>query len=158
VSLEVFDAAAKAREAHRAGLRRLFMLQLKEQARYVEKNLPGMQAMAMQFTAFGGADELRSQLLAAAFDRACMQDPLPRTRAEFDRRCDEGRSRVTLLAQEISRLVGIILSEHSALQKKLQQMSKAFPRLAGTCRKASAAAVRDSSSACPTEAGSISVT
>ena len=154
----MFDAAAKAREAHRAGLRRLFMLQLKEQARYVEKNLPGMQAMAMQFTAFGGADELRSQLLAAAFDRACMQDPLPRTRAEFDRRCDEGRSRVTLLAQEISRLVGIILSEHSALQKKLQQMSKAFPRLAGTCRKASAAAVRDSSSACPTEAGSISVT
>ena len=127
VSLEVFDAADKAREAHRAGLRRLFMLQLKEQARYVEKNLQGLQAMAMLFTAFGGADELRAQLLAAAFDRACMQDPLPRTRAEFDRRCDEGRSRVTLLAQEIARLAGMILLEHSALQKRLQQMSKAFP-------------------------------
>ena len=127
VSLEVFDSAYKAHEAHRAGLRRLFMLQLKEQARYVEKNLPGMQAMAMQFTAFGGADELRSQLLAAAFERACMQDPLPKTRAEFARRSDEGRSRVTLLAQEISRLVGTILSEHSVLQKKVQQMVKAFP-------------------------------
>jgi ATP-dependent helicase HrpA len=127
VSLEVFDSADKAREAHRAGLRRLFMLHLKEQARYVEKNLPGLQAMAMQFGAFGGADELRSQLLAAAFDRACMQDPLPRTRAEFARRCDEGRSRVTLLAQEISRLVGTILSERSGIQKKLQQMAKAFP-------------------------------
>jgi ATP-dependent helicase HrpA len=127
VSLEVFDSAGKARDAHRAGLRRLFMLQLKEQARYAEKNLPGMQAMAMQFTAFGGADELRSQLLAATFDRACMQDPWPRTRAEFERRLDEARSRVTLLAQEIARLVGAILSEHAALQKKLQQMSKAFP-------------------------------
>jgi len=127
VSLEVFDSADRAREAHRAGLRRLFMLQLKEQARYVEKNLPGMQAMALLFTAFGGADELRTQLLAAAFDRACMQDPLPRTRAEFDRRCDEGRSRVTLLAQEISRLVGTILSERSGIQKKLQQMAKVFP-------------------------------
>ena len=127
VSLEVFDSADKAREAHRAGLRRLFMLQLKEQARYVEKNLPGVQAMAMQFTVFGGGDELRSQLLAAAFDRACMQDPLPRTRAEFARRCDEARSRVSLLAQEIARLVGSILNEHAALQKKLQQMSKAFP-------------------------------
>jgi len=127
VSLEVFDSADKARAAHRAGLRRLFMLQLKEQARYVEKNLPGMQAMALLFTAFGGADELRTQLLAAAFDRACMQDPLPRTRAEFDRRCDEGRSRVTLLAQEISRLVGTILSERSGIQKKLQQMAKVFP-------------------------------
>jgi ATP-dependent helicase HrpA len=127
VSLEVFDSAGRAREAHHAGLRRLFMLQLKEQGRYVEKNLPGMQAMALQFTAFGGGDELRSQLLAAAFDRACMQDPLPRTRAEFARRCDEARSRVSLLAQEIARLAASILAEHAALQKKLQQMSRAFP-------------------------------
>jgi ATP-dependent helicase HrpA len=127
VSLEVFDSAGKAREAHRAGLRRLFMLQLKEQARYIEKNLPGFHSMAMQFTSLGGADELRSQLLAAAFDRACMQDPLPRTRVEFERRRDEARSRVTLLAQEIARLVGTILSEHAALQKRLQQSSKVFP-------------------------------
>jgi ATP-dependent helicase HrpA len=34
---------------------------------------------------------------------------------------------VTLLAQEISRLVGTILSERSGIQKKLQQMAKAFP-------------------------------
>jgi len=127
VSLEVYDSASKAREAHHAGLRRLFMLQLKEQARYVEKNLPGLQAMAMQFTALGAADELRAQLLAAAFDRACMQDPLPRTRGEFERRREDARSRVTLLAQEIARLSGMILGEHALLQKKLQQMSKAFP-------------------------------
>jgi len=138
VSLEVFDSASKAREAHRAGLRRLFMLQLKEQARYIEKNLPGFHAMAMQFTAFGGADELRSQLLVAAFDRTCMQDPLPRTRAEFLRRHDEARSRVTLLAQEIARLIGTVLVEHSALQKKLQQMSKAFP---AACRDVQDSAV-----------------
>ena len=115
------------------------MLQLKEQARYIEKNLPGLHAMAMQFTALGGADELRSQLLAAAFDRACMQEPLPRTRAEFSRRCEEGRSRVTLLAQEIARLVGTILGEYSVLQKKLQQMAKAFP---GPCRDLQEAAER----------------
>src|SRR5712691_6039177 len=49
VSLEVFDSADKAREAHRPGLRRLFMLQLKDQARYIEKNLPGLHAMTLQF-------------------------------------------------------------------------------------------------------------
>jgi ATP-dependent helicase HrpA len=139
VSLEVYDSASKAREAHRAGLRRLFMLQLKEQARYVEKSLPGLQAMAMQFTAFGAADELRAQLVAASFDRACMQDPLPRTRAEFERRRDDARSRVTLLAHEIARLAGTILGEHAALQKKLQQMSKAF---ATQCRDVQDAAAR----------------
>jgi ATP-dependent helicase HrpA len=56
-----------------------------------------------------------------------MQEPWPRTRAEFDRRRDEARSRVTLLAQEIARLVGTILAERTALQKKLQQASRAFP-------------------------------
>jgi ATP-dependent helicase HrpA len=127
VSLEVFDSADKAREAHRSGLRRLFMLQLKEQARYAERNLPGLQAMAMQFTALGDAAELKGQLLAAAFDRACIQEPWPRIRAEFERRRDEARSRVTLLAAEIARLAGTILTEHAALQKKLQQLSKAFP-------------------------------
>ncbi len=128
VSFEIFDSADKAREAHRPGLRRLFRLQLKEQARHIEKNLPGSQAMVLQFAAFGEVAELKEQLLAAVFDRACMQESWPRTRAEFDRRRDEARSRVTLLAQEIARLVGTILAEHAALQKKLQQASKAFPQ------------------------------
>jgi len=127
VSFEIFDSADKAREAHRPGLRRLFRLQLKEQARHIEKNLPGSQAMVFQFAAFGEVAELKEQLLAAVFDRACMQEPWPRTRAEFDRRRDEARSRVTLLAQEIARLVGTILAEHTLLQKKLQQASRAFP-------------------------------
>jgi len=56
-----------------------------------------------------------------------MQEPWPRSRSEFERRRDEARSRVTLLAQEIARLAGTILAEHAALQKKLQQVSKAFP-------------------------------
>jgi ATP-dependent helicase HrpA len=127
VSLDVFDSADRAHEAQRAGLRRLFMLQLREQARHIERNLPGLQAMAVQFAALGGAAELKEQLLAAAFDRACMQEPWPRIRAEFERRRDEARSRVTLLAQEIARLVGAILAEHAALQRKLQQSAKAFP-------------------------------
>src|SRR3989475_1832651 len=53
VSLEVFDSADKAREAHRPGLRRLFMLQLKDQARYIEKKLPGLHAMTLQVVVFG---------------------------------------------------------------------------------------------------------
>ncbi|MGB5080599.1 MAG: ATP-dependent RNA helicase HrpA [Burkholderiales bacterium] len=132
VSFEVFDSVDKAREAHRAGLRRLYRLKLKEQARHIEKHLPELQAMVLQFAAFGDAADLKEQLLAVAFDRACMQDPLPRTRAEFERRREEARSRVTLLANEIARLVAIIFAEHAALQKKLQPMSKVFP---GPCRE-----------------------
>ena len=127
VSLEALDSVEKAREMNRAGLRRLFMLQLKEQAKYIEKNLPGFQALALQFNAFGDASDLKAQLLEAAFDLACLADPLPRMRAEFERRRDEGRSRLTLIANELARLLGAILAEYTGLQKQLQQMRKAFP-------------------------------
>jgi ATP-dependent helicase HrpA len=126
VDLEVFDSPDRAQAAHRAGLRRLFMLQLKEQARYVEKSLSGIQAMALQYAGFGDASELKSQLVAAAFDRTCLAEPLPRNTEAFARRRDEARSRVALIAQELARLVGIILAEHQVLQKKLQA-AKAFP-------------------------------
>jgi ATP-dependent helicase HrpA len=126
VDLEVLDSPDKARATHRAGLRRLFMLRLKEQAKYIEKGLPGLPAMALQFAALGDAAELRQQLVAAAFDRTCLVEPLPRSRPEFERRADEARSRVPLIAQEIARLVATILGEHQALARKLQA-AKAFP-------------------------------
>ena len=126
VDLEVFDARDKAQAAHRAGLRRLFMLRLKEQARYIEKSLPGLQAMVLQYAGLGDANALRAQLVAAAFERACMADPLPCSAEAFARRCEEARPRLALIAQELARLVGVVLAEHQALQKKLQA-AKAFP-------------------------------
>jgi len=131
VDLEVFDSPEQARAVHRAGLRRLFMLQLKEQARYIEKGLPEPQAMGLRAAGAGAAKALRSQLVAAAFDRVCLAEPRPRNAAEFARRRDEARSRVALVAQELARLTGTILAAREALQKKLQA-AKAF-----------AAAVRD---------------
>ncbi|AHK66047.1 ATP-dependent helicase HrpA [Burkholderia pseudomallei MSHR520] len=124
--VEVFDSPDEAARIHRAGLRRLFALQLKEPIRYLEKNLPGLCEMAMQYMSLGTQDELRDQLIATALDRACLQEPLPADDASFHARRDEGRSRLNLLAQEIARLVGQILAEYAGLAKKLAQ-AKPFP-------------------------------
>ncbi|WP_408425595.1 ATP-dependent RNA helicase HrpA [Paraburkholderia fungorum] len=123
--VEVFDSPDEAARIHRAGLRRLFALQLKEPIKYLEKNLPGLREMAMQFMPRGTQEELRDQLIDTALDRACLQDPLPADEVSFHTRRDEGRSRLTLLAQEISRLVGQILSEYASATKKLVQ-AKSF--------------------------------
>ncbi len=123
--VEVFDSPDEAARIHRAGLRRLFALQLKEPIKYLEKNLPGLREMAMQFMPRGTQEELRDQLIDTALDRACLQDPLPDDDVTFHTRRDEGRSRLTLLAQEIARLVGQILSEYATVTKKLVQ-AKSF--------------------------------
>lgn len=119
--VEVFDSPEEAARIHRAGLRRLFALQLKEPIKFLEKNLPGLREMAMHYMSIGTQEALRDQLIETALDRACLQDPLPDDDASFHARRDEGRSRLTLLAQEIARLVGQILAEYATLTKKLAQ-------------------------------------
>ena len=118
--LEVFDDPGESARIHRVGLRRLFALQLKEQLKYLEKNIPGLQQMGMQFIALGSQEELREQIIEAGLDRACLQEPLPRTAKEFETRRDEGKSRLNLLVNEIARLIALILTEYHALPKKLQ--------------------------------------
>lgn len=124
VSLRVFDTREEAQAAHRAGLRRLFMLALKEQVKFLEKNLPGLQAIAMQALslnsgAFGSQQDLLRQILSVTFDRCCLMEPWPASEKEFAARCKEAKSRLNLVAQEIARLAGSVLAECHALQKSL---------------------------------------
>ncbi|MFV0371054.1 MAG: DUF3418 domain-containing protein, partial [Azonexus sp.] len=119
VSLKVFDAAEDAASAHRKGLARLFMLQLREQVRCFDKNIPGLTQMAMQYMSLGSSDDLKGQLVALAFARACLAEPLPATPEAFKARCAEAKARLGLLMQEICRLVGTVLTEWQAALKKL---------------------------------------
>ncbi|MES2153435.1 MAG: ATP-dependent RNA helicase HrpA [Pseudomonadota bacterium] len=120
--LEVFDDPTVAARTHRIGLRRLFALQFKEQLKFIEKNIPGLQQMGMQFMAMGSQEELRDQIIQKAIDIACLQDPLPADAAAFNKRKDEGKSRLGLLVNEIARLVAQVLTEFHGLPKKLQNV------------------------------------
>ena len=120
VVLRAFDTQDAAQNAHRAGLRRLFMLQMKEQVKHLEKNLPD--ALGMLFMPFGTQQELKQQILAMTFDRCCLSDPLPVHEAQFVARAKEAKSRLLLIAQELTRLITTILNEHHALQKSLPQL------------------------------------
>ena len=125
--LEVFDDPTEAARIHHVGLRRLLALQLKEQLKYLEKNIPGLQQMGMQFMPLGSQEELRDQIIAAGLERACMQTPLPANAMEFAQRIEQGKTRLGLLVNEIARLAALILAEFHGLPKKLQG-AKAQPQ------------------------------
>ncbi|MFN4325669.1 MAG: ATP-dependent RNA helicase HrpA [Azonexus sp.] len=126
VSLKVFDSAEEAAETHRQGLRRLFMLQFREQVKYFDKNVPGMSQMGMQFMALGTAEELKRQIVDLTFERACLTEPLPTTPEAFKARCAEAKARLGLIMQEVCRLVSTVLTEWQAVTKKLPAF-KAHP-------------------------------
>ncbi|MBC7938429.1 MAG: DUF3418 domain-containing protein, partial [Chitinophagaceae bacterium] len=127
VEIEVFDEPDAAATRHRAGLRRLVALQLREPLKYLEKNIPGLQAMASAYLPLGTLEELREQIVEVALDRAFGADPLPTDEQQFKARLEEGRSRLNLIAQEVARQAGVVLVEYAAALRKLKD-SKAAPR------------------------------
>ncbi len=133
VDVEVFDTPEEAARQHLGGLRRLFALQLREQIRHAEKSLPGLQQAAMHYLALGTAEQLRTQIVDAALDRAFLAAPLPADRDAFAQRLAEGKPRFQLLAAELTRLAGQILAEYAQAQKKLAAF-KAQPALQADVR------------------------
>ena len=134
VTIEVFDEPDLAAAKHRAGLRRLFSLQVKEALKYLEKNIPELQKMATSFMQVGKStdgsgggtiDELREQIIAVALDRAFLLDPLPSNEFDFKRRVEEGRARLTLIAVEVARLAAAILAEYAVAARKIKDTRNA---------------------------------
>ena len=125
VTIEVFDEPEVAAAKHRAGLRRLFALQIKDALKYLEKNIPDLQKMAVAYMPLGTQDELRAQIIDVALDRAFLLDPLPTDEYAFKRRVEEGRGRLTLIANEVARLAATILTEYAAAARKIKDTKNA---------------------------------
>jgi ATP-dependent helicase HrpA len=125
VELQVFDEPEVAAREHRAGLRRLFALALREPIRFFERNIPDLQRLSMAYAPFGSTDDLKRDLVAALLERACLAQPLPADSQAFEARVAEARARVTLVGSEVARTLSAILTEHAAVVRKLAA-SKSF--------------------------------
>ncbi|HBH39092.1 MAG TPA: ATP-dependent RNA helicase HrpA [Curvibacter sp.] len=125
VSIEVFDEPEVAAAKHRDGLRRLFALQIKDALKYLEKNIPDLQKMAVAYMPLGTMEELRAQILDVALDRAFLLDPLPAHEFDFKKRLEEGRGRLTLIANEVARLAVVILTEYATAARKVKDTKNA---------------------------------
>lgn len=120
VEIEVFDEPDAAARRHLEGMRRLVALAMKEPLKYLERHVPDLQKMAVAYMSLGTADELRTQIVDVALDRAFLAEPLPTDEAAFIARLEQGRGRLMLIAQEVARLVAQVLQEHNAVTRKLK--------------------------------------
>ena len=125
VVLQVFDSPEKARELHRAGVRRLLAIAFRERIRDLQKTLAKDVKLA----------PLAADVVAASLERAFLAGETPITAKEFARRVEAGRSRFGLIAQEIARSAAGIVAEHASLQKQLAAMEKNFAQPAADVRQ-----------------------
>ncbi len=134
VALRVMDSRPNAERAMRAGLRRLFMLRLAKDMRYLKRNLPGLEKMRLQYTKAAAAPkgyaakstpDLQSELMALVMDLTFIQDMPPlHTASEFQARIDECKGRLMNVAEDVVLLVQEILDAYQQVRKLLSKANK----------------------------------
>ena len=124
VTLQVFDSPEKARDRHREGVLRLLAIAFRDRVRDLERTFAKDVVLG----------PLKDDIIAAALERTFLADGVPMTQAQFSARADAGRSRFTLIAQEIARTASAINAERASLEKKLALMQKSFPAAADEIR------------------------
>ncbi len=120
VAIRLYDTRRTADEAMRAGLRRLFMLNLGGKMKYLRNRLPVTQAMCMHYASIGRCDELKQDLLFAVTNQVFIGDSAPpRDTAAFEQRLEQARGGLVPFANRLCELLEAILAEHHTLAKRL---------------------------------------
>ncbi|MEM7809589.1 MAG: DUF3418 domain-containing protein, partial [Planctomycetota bacterium] len=87
-SLRLFESAQAARAAHRAGVRRLLLLDYAAELKHQVTDLPTLNELRLLFSPIGNAGSMKAHLIEAAGDRLFLgEDPSTiRTKAAFEER------------------------------------------------------------------------
>jgi ATP-dependent helicase HrpA len=128
VSLRMMDKPDMAAGAMRGGLRRLFLIQARDEIGYHLRLLPNLEAMALHYASLGGAESLRGELSGLVAERVFMAgagsggvsaSALPRTKAEFEARLSAEWKRIGPVMRESGDLIGKILAARHAVALRI---------------------------------------
>ncbi|WP_349431267.1 ATP-dependent RNA helicase HrpA [Methylomarinum sp. Ch1-1] len=129
VGVRIFDTRDKARQAHLAGLNRLFQLYCRKECRYLQKNMPLKQATTMLFSQLpvhpllpereGG--EFREDLLFAVFAAVFVQQQDIRSQQQFEQTLTERKKQLVSVANEVGVLLNDIAEQYAEIRKQLKQ-------------------------------------
>ncbi|WP_421621224.1 ATP-dependent RNA helicase HrpA [Alkalilimnicola ehrlichii] len=123
VRLTLADSPDEAERQHRAGVRRLYMLALPQQVRYLRRGLPGLDRLRLAYRGLGSDEDLKRELVHAAIDRTFLGDAPPRTEAAFRQRLERGRPRLVENAQRLAQGLEEVLGRYQAIRKALKQFN-----------------------------------
>ncbi|MEN8213323.1 MAG: ATP-dependent RNA helicase HrpA, partial [Pseudomonadota bacterium] len=126
VAIRVLDSEVNAQQAHHAGLRRLIMLTLQQQVRYLRKQLPDLNQMRLQYAKVSGPAGLQDdlpleeELLALILDRTFLEDhPDIRSRSDFERLVDAHKGELLESGASSCELVAQIMALYQQVRKSL---------------------------------------
>lgn len=122
VALRLFDDPDTALRATRGGIARLLALELRDEQRYLTKNLPQLQRFCLVFAPLAAAEVLRADLFVAAAERCFLDDgALPRDRAAFESLLRERRGAYVAVATALAQQLGAVLGAYAEVRARLNR-------------------------------------
>ncbi len=121
VAVRPFESAEAAATAHRAGVRRLFMLAVQDKVKYLRKELKKNSAMCMHYMPLGKCEALVEDLITAAVEQALFADAVPpRDRAAYESLVQDARGCLVACAETLQQAVAAALASHHTVRKALK--------------------------------------
>jgi len=127
IAIEILDNPTIAAEKSEWGLLRLLMLQLQDQKKYVQKNIPNFDQFALFYVTRGSRDELLEEMVEAIFRYTLVEDKIAvRTEAAFRERLSDKRNLLDTM-NLVAKLVQDILEKSLNLQGMLKTRDQGDP-------------------------------
>ncbi|HJN52474.1 MAG: ATP-dependent RNA helicase HrpA [Pseudomonadales bacterium] len=119
VAIEIGDDVESARQLTERGVLRLIMLELGQQVKYVSRNIPEFSRFSLYYSTLGSSEELLQEMIEAIFRFTFVESQtIPRNREDFEE-CLGRRQNLVTVTNDVSRLVGTVLTEHNKLRARL---------------------------------------
>ena len=121
--LRLMDSPESAERAMRAGSRRLFLVQLGGELKYLARNIPGWSQMALRFAPIGPVERLRDTLLQAAADEALfgVDSRIVRTQRAFAERAAEAWKKLGVALDRVAGDADAALAAGHAVPRMLER-------------------------------------
>ena len=121
VGIKLFASEAAAHQAFPAGLRGLYRQVLRDEIKYLQRRLPGIDVLTLRFAPFGNKQLLIDDIIDAALDAVFIRNaPWPRTREAFIKQLESHRSKLVGTANDICEATALVFEQHRLVAKRIE--------------------------------------
>jgi ATP-dependent helicase HrpA len=121
VAIKLFASESDAHDAMPAGLRLLFRHVLRDEIKYLQRRLPGIDVLSLRFAPFGNKEILIDDIIDAALDHVfILGEPWPRSREQFYARLESNRSKLVACAGEFCEATAAAFEQHRVVAKRIE--------------------------------------
>ncbi len=121
LNIKLFASIATANAAMPAGLRLLLRLVLRDEIKYLQRKLPGIDVLTLRFAPFGNKKILIDDIIDAALDHVfIIGEPWPRTRESFLERLESNRKQLVGAANDLCEATANTFEQHRLVAKRIE--------------------------------------